>query len=266
MVSKVELEQSAFSEAHLRGMRPFGWRMPSNLPVIVGRPAARRRAVRLRLLRGHRQDRPRARLRRVLRRRAACRRPARRRPARRAPARRGAARHRRSRPGRRRPADRPARRRRCSALDQEPVRRGSLPLVARQARRGRRPARRGRPRRTATSPGWSAARRSIDERLVRPGGQPAGRRPPRRRRPGRPGSDQLRRPGRHRAVPAGLPPRLADVGGDVGAAARRRGQTDAACRRTDALPEPVERGELVLPDEAPARGRTRTRRSPSPAR
>jgi len=36
VVSKVELEHSAFSEAHLRGMRPFGWRMPSNLPVIVG--------------------------------------------------------------------------------------------------------------------------------------------------------------------------------------------------------------------------------------
>ena len=36
VVSKVELEHSAFSEAHLRGMRPFGWRMASNLPVIVG--------------------------------------------------------------------------------------------------------------------------------------------------------------------------------------------------------------------------------------
>src|SRR4051794_9433878 len=35
VVSKVELEQSAFSEAHLRGSRPHGWRMPSNLPVIT---------------------------------------------------------------------------------------------------------------------------------------------------------------------------------------------------------------------------------------
>ncbi|MGB8858925.1 MAG: alkaline phosphatase family protein [Ilumatobacteraceae bacterium] len=36
LVSKAELEQSAFSEAHLRGGRPFGWRAPSSIPVIVG--------------------------------------------------------------------------------------------------------------------------------------------------------------------------------------------------------------------------------------
>jgi hypothetical protein len=36
VVSKTELEQSAFSEAHLRGCRPMGWRSPSSLPVIVG--------------------------------------------------------------------------------------------------------------------------------------------------------------------------------------------------------------------------------------
>lgn len=36
VVSKVELEQSAFSEGHLRGMRPVGWRVPSNIPVLVG--------------------------------------------------------------------------------------------------------------------------------------------------------------------------------------------------------------------------------------
>jgi len=37
VVSKIELEQSAFSEAHLRGAQANGWRMPSNVPVIVRR-------------------------------------------------------------------------------------------------------------------------------------------------------------------------------------------------------------------------------------
>ncbi|MEO5724664.1 MAG: alkaline phosphatase family protein, partial [Ilumatobacteraceae bacterium] len=36
VVSKIELEHSGFSEAHLRGSRPMGWRTPSNLPVIIG--------------------------------------------------------------------------------------------------------------------------------------------------------------------------------------------------------------------------------------
>jgi hypothetical protein len=37
VVSKVELEQSGFSAAHLRGMQPNGWRVASNIPVIVSR-------------------------------------------------------------------------------------------------------------------------------------------------------------------------------------------------------------------------------------
>lgn len=37
VVSKVELENSAFSEAHLRGSRPAGWRTVSGLAVEVGR-------------------------------------------------------------------------------------------------------------------------------------------------------------------------------------------------------------------------------------
>ena len=36
VVSKAELEHSAFSEAHLRGSEPVGWRAASSLPVIVG--------------------------------------------------------------------------------------------------------------------------------------------------------------------------------------------------------------------------------------
>jgi hypothetical protein len=36
VVSKAELEGTAFTEAHLRGSRPFGWRAPSSLPVAVG--------------------------------------------------------------------------------------------------------------------------------------------------------------------------------------------------------------------------------------
>ena len=36
VVSKAELENSAFSVAHLRGGRPTGWRVPSSLPVVVG--------------------------------------------------------------------------------------------------------------------------------------------------------------------------------------------------------------------------------------
>lgn len=36
VVSKAELERSAFSAAHLRGGVPVGWRVASSLPVIVG--------------------------------------------------------------------------------------------------------------------------------------------------------------------------------------------------------------------------------------
>lgn len=36
VVSRADLERSAFSAAHLRGTRPCGWRVPSSLPVRVG--------------------------------------------------------------------------------------------------------------------------------------------------------------------------------------------------------------------------------------
>ncbi len=36
VVSKAELERSAFTEAHLRGSRPRGWRVASSLPVEIG--------------------------------------------------------------------------------------------------------------------------------------------------------------------------------------------------------------------------------------
>lgn len=36
VVSKAELESSAFTTAHLRGSRPLGWRAASSLPVTVG--------------------------------------------------------------------------------------------------------------------------------------------------------------------------------------------------------------------------------------
>lgn len=36
IVSKADLEASAFSTAHLRGGRPHGWRLASSIPVIVG--------------------------------------------------------------------------------------------------------------------------------------------------------------------------------------------------------------------------------------
>ena len=36
VVSKAELESSAFTEAHLRGTRPAGWRASSSLPVTIG--------------------------------------------------------------------------------------------------------------------------------------------------------------------------------------------------------------------------------------
>jgi hypothetical protein len=36
VVSRAELERTAFTAAHLRGTRPRGWRVASSLPVIVG--------------------------------------------------------------------------------------------------------------------------------------------------------------------------------------------------------------------------------------
>ena len=36
VVSKADLEKSAFTQAHLRGCRPMGWRAASSLPVTVG--------------------------------------------------------------------------------------------------------------------------------------------------------------------------------------------------------------------------------------
>ena len=36
VVSKAELEDTGFTEAHLRGSRPAGWRAASSIPVIVG--------------------------------------------------------------------------------------------------------------------------------------------------------------------------------------------------------------------------------------
>ena len=36
VVSKADLETSAFSAAHLRGTRPHGWRLASSIPVILG--------------------------------------------------------------------------------------------------------------------------------------------------------------------------------------------------------------------------------------
>ena len=36
ILSKAELEGTAFTEAHLRGGKPMGWRVPSSLPVQIG--------------------------------------------------------------------------------------------------------------------------------------------------------------------------------------------------------------------------------------
>ena len=179
---------SAFTEAHLRGVRAgrlAGCRRPS--PVEVGALLARRRAVRLRLLRRHRQDRPRARLRRRTT-TPSCAPPT------------GSsatsldalppgaallvtADHgqvdvgdRIVQPGRRRAAPgRAASRARAGSAGctPGPARADDLLAAAADALRRRRL-------------GASAASRCIDERLVRPDGRRAGRRPPRRRGPRRP--------------------------------------------------------------------------------
>ena len=164
VISPAELEHTAFTEAHLRGSRPVGYRAASAIAVEIGRQLARRGALRVRLLRGRRQDRPRTRLRRLLRRRAARRRPHRRRHPRRPRPRVDAARHRRPRPGRgRRPGDRarsgPARHGGAA------IGRGTLPVVARVPRRGRRAAGRGdgplRRRRVGGHPGADRRRRLV---------------------------------------------------------------------------------------------------------
>ncbi len=140
----------------------------------------RGRAVRLLLLRRHRQDRPRTWLRRLLRRRAPLRRCARRRPDRcRAAGNRGA-RHRRSRPGRGGRRGSSIRPTSCCGPVTHAVGRGSVPLVALCA--------------PATSPAWSTAAESevgdvawvvtqgTDARrgVVRADGVAAGPAPPRR--------------------------------------------------------------------------------------
>ena len=70
IVTRAEFVSSGFTGAHLAEVRFHGYRMPSTLRHR-GAPARRgRRAVRLRLLRRHRQGRARVRPRRALRRRA----------------------------------------------------------------------------------------------------------------------------------------------------------------------------------------------------
>ncbi len=159
VISPAELQGTAFTEGHLRGSRPVGYRATSAIAVEVGRQLRRRRALRLRLLRPRRQDGPRARLRRVLRRRAAHRRPPRRRRPRRPHAGRRAARDRRSRPGRRRRPDR--RSRPATSSISSPCSRaraasaGGTPATAPPTSWPRRP-----PSATRTSPGSSRASRS----------------------------------------------------------------------------------------------------------
>ena len=158
VVSPADLQGTAFTEAHLRGSRPVGWRVGLG-DLRRGRPGAPGRgALRVRLLRRHRQDRPRTGLRRLLRRRAALRRPPRRRRPRRPAAGGGPARHRRSRAGARGRSDhRPGPR--AAGDGRRPVGRGPVPLVARSARARSRswsPAPRSS---TATTPGWSPASR-----------------------------------------------------------------------------------------------------------
>ena len=150
-----------------------------------GRPAAApRRAVRLRLLRGHRQGGPRVRPRRVLRRRAPHRRRPRRRHPRRAAPRRGAGRHLRPRPGRRRPQHHhPGPR--GHVPRRPPVRRGSLPLAPRPA--GARPPPAGGGHRAPLRHRLGGVARPGRRRaLVRPGRGRLGPPHARRRRPRRP--------------------------------------------------------------------------------
>ncbi len=102
IVTKAEFSSSGFSGAHLCDVRFNGYRVPSTLVTEVAHQLGRGESVRVRLLRRHRQGRPRVRAGRVLRRRAGGRRPPGRRAARGAAARCGPGGHRRPRPGRRR--------------------------------------------------------------------------------------------------------------------------------------------------------------------
>ena len=201
--------QTSASPRPTSGGDPVGWRAASSIAVQVALAARRRRAVRVRLLRRHRQGRPRARLRPVLRRRARERRP----------------------PGRRRAARRCRPARRCSsppttarstsatarlpiaellASVTAPVGRGPVPLAARPA---------GPPttccggtrRATATSPGWSpTSRRSTSGGSARRGTRRCARASA--TSPWWPATGELPRPRRLRPVRAGLPARFADVG------------------------------------------------------
>ena len=177
----VELERSAFTEAHLRGCGPVGWRAASAIAVEVGRllqagerfvyayydgidKIAHERGF------GEYYDAEVARRRSAGRRHAAS-----------APARRGAAGHRRPRPGRGRPTHRPARPPRCWRMVTHAVGRGPVPLAARQPGAAptcwprRRPSARGR------RPGSVTREQVLDERLVRTDGRARRSRPPRRR-------------------------------------------------------------------------------------
>ncbi len=75
VVVRAEFRDIGFTRAHLGGCRLVPYRMPSTLVAEIMQPARERGAVRLRLLRRHRQGRPRVRPRLLLRRRARLRRP-----------------------------------------------------------------------------------------------------------------------------------------------------------------------------------------------
>ena len=165
---------SAFTEAHLRGSAPVGWR--ARVGDRRSRSAASSQAgerVRVRLLRRHRQDRPRARLRRRTT-TPSCAPPT----ASSAdvlealPA--GAALLVTADHGQVDVGDRiVAPDRRAAGAGRAAVGRGSVPVAARPARRGRRSARGG-DRRVRASTAWVVTREQmIDERLVRPDGAAA---------------------------------------------------------------------------------------------
>ena len=105
VVSPADLQGTAFTEAHLRGSRPVGWRAVSAISVEVGRQLRAGERFVYAYYGGIDKTAHERRLRRLLRRRAALRRPPRRRRPRRPAAGGGPARHRRSRPGARRRSD-----------------------------------------------------------------------------------------------------------------------------------------------------------------
>ena len=144
---------SAFTEAHLRGGGPSAGGPRRASPSTVGELLRAGERVRLRLLRRHRQDRPRARLRAVLRRRAALPPIGSSRDVLDASCPTGAALLVTADHGQVDVGDRHRRRPHADVLatDASPVGRGPLPLAARPPGRRRRPARRGRGSTTATS-------------------------------------------------------------------------------------------------------------------